>query len=55
MRQVIDAILYLKSTACGWRHLPGHFPKPSSVRTYYDRWRRDGTWDQIQAVLRQPM
>jgi len=51
MRDVVNAILYLQHTNCGWRDLPRHFPKPSSVRTYYDRWRKDGTWERIHALL----
>jgi putative transposase len=51
LRQVVDAILYLQASSCGWRQLPRRFPHPSSVRTYYDRWRKDGTWERVSAVL----
>jgi putative transposase len=52
MRRVVDAILYLQASGCGWRKLPRRFPNPSSVRTYYDRWRKDGTWERLHAFLR---
>jgi putative transposase len=52
MRQVVNAILYLQGNRCGWRKLPRSFPNPASVRTYYDRWRKDGTWDRVLALLR---
>jgi putative transposase len=51
MREIVNAILYLLQTDCGWRGLPACFPNRSSVRTYYDRWRRDGTWEQIRESL----
>jgi len=51
LRQVVNAILYLQASGCGWRRLPEHFPNPSSVRTYYDRWRKDGTWKRIDVFL----
>ena len=52
MRQVVNAIRFLEQTQCGWRNLPDGFPNWTSVRHYYDRWRRDGTWDKIQQTLR---
>ncbi len=53
MRRVVDAIRYLHHSGCGWRRLPRRFPNPSSVRTYYDRWRKDGTWDRLQEAIGQ--
>ncbi len=47
LREVVNAILYLLQSDCGWRGLPARFPNRSSVRTYYDRWRQDGTWTSI--------
>src|SRR5208283_1851824 len=52
VREIINAICYLQQTRCSWRAIPGGFPRPSSVRHYYDRWRFDGTWERIQRVLR---
>lgn len=54
MREVVNAILYLLQTACGWRGLPARFPNRSSVRTYYDYWKEDGTWKSVCEVLEIP-
>jgi putative transposase len=51
MRQVVNAILHLLHTHCRWRQLPASYPNRSSVRHYYDRWRRDGVWSQIERAL----
>jgi transposase len=51
VREVVNAILYLVDTNCGWRGIPAAFPNRASVRHYYDRWRQDGTWDRVQAAL----
>lgn len=51
MREVVNAILFLLETNCGWRGLPDSFPNRSSVRHYYDRWRENGIWELIQQVL----
>jgi putative transposase len=55
LREVVNAILYLLHFDCGWRGLPARFPNRSSVRTYYDRWRQDGTWPSICKVLGIPV
>ncbi|HEX4613372.1 MAG TPA: transposase [Urbifossiella sp.] len=51
MRAVVNAILYLKRTGSAWRELPPRYPNRSSVRTYHDRWLRDGTWGRICDAL----
>ena len=47
MRGVVNALLALKGRRYKWRDLPDCYPNASSVRYYYDRWRRDGTWNRI--------
>jgi len=51
LREVVNAILYLLATECGWREIPPDFPNRSSVRHYFDRWRADGTWDRVATLL----
>jgi|SRR4051812_7105423 transposase len=51
LRTIIDAILYLLSTGCQWRALPRDFPPRTTVQGYFYRWRDDGTWQRINAVL----
>ena len=50
---VVNALLYKNRTSCQWRMLPSDFPPHSSVRYYFDKWRRDGTWERINDSLRQ--
>jgi transposase len=37
LRDVVDAILYIASTGCQWRHLPKDFPPYSTVQGYFKR------------------
>lgn len=53
LREVVNAIFYLVRTGCQWRYLPRDFPHPSSVRYYFDKWRDDGTWQEINDALRE--
>lgn len=53
MRAVLNALFYLERTGCQWDYLPRTYPKRSSVRYYYDIWRTDGTWEQINTALRE--
>jgi len=48
---IVNAILYLLWTGCQWRALPKDFPPYSTVQGYFYRWRDDGTWVRISAVL----
>ena len=43
-RAIVNALLYKNRTGCQWRMLPKDFPPMSSVRSYFDKWNRDGTY-----------
>lgn len=51
MREVIDGILYLLRTGCGWRHLPHDMPNPKTCWFYFNRFSSDGTWRTIAELL----
>jgi len=51
IRNVVNAIRYLLATGSGWRQLPAQFPNRSTVRHYYDAWRENGIWKQIEKAV----
>jgi putative transposase len=53
MREVVNGIMYLVRTGCPWRAIPRDLPNWNTCRHYYDRFRRDGTWDLVHAKLRE--
>jgi putative transposase len=53
LRHVLNALLYLDRTGCQWRMLPREFPPPSSVWYYFALWTHDGTFQRVQARLRE--
>ena len=53
VREVVNAILCLVRTGCGWRHLPHEFPPHPTVHDHYRNWRLDGTWERVDARLRE--
>ena len=53
MRKILNAIFYLLRSGCQWRMLPREFPPWSTVHHYFRLWRLDGTWEKINALLRQ--
>ena len=52
LRQVLNAIFYVIRTGCQWENLPVDFPNHNSVFYHYRKWCRDGTWEQINTILR---
>jgi putative transposase len=52
LRRVVDALLYMNRTGCQWRLVPSDFPAWWTVRYYFDKWQRDGTWERINDALR---
>jgi transposase len=51
VRDVLNGILYVLSTACQWRALPKDLPPRSTVHGYLQRWDYDGTMMKIHDVL----
>lgn len=47
-----NAIFYLLKTGCQWRMLPKDYPRWELVYYYYQKWRDDGTIEEVHEVLR---
>ena len=52
LREIVNALFYWERTGCQWRLIPADFPNWTSVRYYFDKWTRDGTWMRINDSLR---
>ena len=50
-RDILDSILYIVRGGCGWRLMPHDLPRWQTAYGYYWRWRNDGMWAEINAVL----
>ena len=55
LREVVNAIFYLLKEGCQWRALPHDFPHWSTVRTYFDKWRKHKVWYQMNRLLREEL
>ena len=55
LREVVNALLYQLMTGCQWSALPPCFPKPSTVRYYFDRWPDQGLYADLVVALRDPV
>lgn len=53
LREVVNALLYMLRTGCQWDRLPEGFPPKSTVHDYFNAWKRDGTLNEINRVLRE--
>jgi putative transposase len=53
IRDVVDAIYYVNRTGVQWRYLPHDFPRWDLVYSYFRKWDKDDTWDQVQRLLRE--
>jgi putative transposase len=52
IREILNAIFYRTRTGCQWRMLPKDLPAWYHVWYYYRVWRNDGTWEQINTIVR---
>jgi putative transposase len=52
-RAVLDAIFYVLKSGCPWRLLPRDFPPWETVYWWFGRWRADGTFECLNAALRE--
>ncbi len=53
LREVVNALLYMKQTGCQWRYLPHDLPPRSTVHYYFEKWTSDGTFEALMAQLRE--
>jgi putative transposase len=54
-RTVLEAIVSVMQTGCGWRGLPDQFPPWQTVSAQLSRWKETGIWDQIWTGLSRPL
>ncbi len=52
-REIVNAMLYVLRGGIAWRLLPHEFPPWQTVYDYFRLWRMDGTWERINAALRE--
>jgi putative transposase of IS4/5 family DUF4096 len=53
-RVVLEAIVYVMQTDCGWRNLPSRFPRWQTVYAQLRQWRKTGIWAKIWSGFEQP-
>jgi putative transposase len=53
LREVVNALLYIKQTGCPWRYLPHDLPPRSTVHYYFAQWTADGTLEAVVRALRE--
>jgi hypothetical protein len=52
-KRIVAGMLWVLHTGAAWREMPSQFGPWQTVYSRYARWRRDGTWGRIRAVLLQ--
>src|SRR5687768_451656 len=53
LRAVLNAVFYVLKSGCPWRLLPKDFPPWKTVYDWFRRWRIDGTWERLNAEVRE--
>jgi len=52
-RELLNTVFYVLKSGCPWRLLPRDFPPWETVYHWFRRWRIDGTWEHLNATLRE--
>lgn len=50
-RQILSGLLHKARTGCRWPELPEEYGAHESVKTYWKRWEKNGTWERIMERL----
>jgi transposase len=53
LRVILNAVFYVLKSGCPWRLLARDFPPWKTVYDWFRRWRIDGTWERLNAGLRE--
>ncbi|MDB5349873.1 MAG: transposase [Planctomycetota bacterium] len=51
-REITNALLYITRAGCPWRMMPVDLPPWRIVYWYFMQWKRDGTFDRLNDLLR---
>ena len=54
-REILNAVFYVLKSGCPWRLLPREFPPWRTVYHWFRAWRIDGTWERLNAALREAL
>jgi putative transposase len=52
-QEIVNGILYVKTNGCKWKDLPHDLPPHGAVYHYFNTWSKDGTWAEINCLLRE--
>lgn len=55
LREIVNALLYIKQTGCPWRYVPHELPPRSTVHYYFEKWTNDGTLEEVTRQLRETL
>ncbi|MBA3423195.1 MAG: transposase, partial [Rubrobacter sp.] len=53
LREILDAVFYVLKSGGAWRLLPHDFPPWKTVYHYFRKWRIDGTFERLNAAIRE--
>ena len=51
--EILNAVFYILRSGCPWRLLPREYPPWKTVYHYFREWRINGTFEKLNAVLRE--
>ncbi len=51
-REISNGIFYVQRTGCQWEMLPHDLPPYSTVDGYFEKWQRQGIWQQMHDQIR---
>jgi putative transposase len=52
LREILNRIFYVQRTGCQWEMLPHELPPHTTVYGYFQKWQRQGIWQQIHNQVR---
>ena len=50
-REIVNGILYVLRTGCGWEYLPHDLPPWKTVYDYFRQWKQAGIWAAANTAL----
>ena len=51
IRDIMNAIMYILKTGCQWSMLPKVFPPYNTVFYYFNKWKREGVFEELMDTL----